>query len=58
MAATPQPPAAPAATATATDKISFGDRWAFRLFVLLFIVTLLIGLIAFLFSFLKHQAPA
>lgn len=57
MAATPQPPAAPAA-ATATDKISFGDRWAFRLFVLLFIVTLLIGLIAFLFSFLKHQAPA
>lgn len=56
MAATPQPPAAPAATTT--DKISFGDRWAFRLFVLLFIVTLLIGLIAFLFSFLKHQAPA
>jgi hypothetical protein len=55
MAAAPQ---TPAATAAAADHPSFGDRWAFRLFVLLFIVTLLIGLIAFLFSFLKHQAPA
>ena len=50
-------PQTPAANPTA-DKPSAADIWAFRAFALLFLLTLLIGLLNFLFSFFKNQQPS
>jgi len=56
VAANPAPQT-PAANPS-TDKPSFGDVWAFRAYVLMFLLTLLIGLLHFLFSFIKNQQPS
>lgn len=56
MAAHPAPQT-PATTPVA-DKPSVGDVWAFRAFVMVFLLTLLIGLLNFLFSFFKNQQPS
>jgi hypothetical protein len=48
-------PASPAPTTTITDKPTFGDVWAFRLFLLLFMLTLIVGFAHFLLSYFKHQ---
>jgi hypothetical protein len=50
-APTPQPLAAPP-----TDKPTTGERWAFWAFVILFLLTLIIGLLHFLFSFFKYRS--
>ncbi len=52
MAATaPQPPAPPV-----VEKPTFGETWAFRAFFVLFFLTLIIGLLHFLFSRLKYSS--
>ncbi len=48
----PQPPAAPLAV---SDKPTFGETWAFRAFLILFFLTLIIGLLHFLFSKIKYS---
>jgi hypothetical protein len=54
VAATPTPaPVTPQMT-TPPDKPTFGDVWAFRSFVILFLLTLLIGLTHFLLSAMKY----
>jgi hypothetical protein len=52
------PPAAPTLPAVQTpgERASVGDTWAFRLFVFLFLGTLLIGLLNFLFSYFKYRS--
>ena len=50
----PQPPAAPPAAPVA-DKPTFGETWAFRAFLILFFLTLIIGLLHFLFSKIKYS---
>ena len=44
----PQSPAVPP-----TDKPTTGERWAFWAFVILFLLTLITGLLHYLFSFYK-----
>lgn len=56
MAAHPAPQTP--ATTPAADKPSTGDVWAFRAFVMVFLLTLLVGLLNFLFSFFKNQQPS
>jgi len=58
VAATPVPAPQTPATTPAADKPSFGEVWAFRVYVLMFLLTLLIGLLNFLFSFFKNQQPS
>lgn len=40
------------------DKPTFGDVWAVRSFFLLFLLTLLVGLLHFLFSYIKNLQPS
>jgi hypothetical protein len=51
---TPQKPAASPLPPT-VETATFGERWAFRLFVLMFLLTLLVGLLHYLFSYFKYQ---
>ena len=55
---TPKTPAAPSVPAVQApgERPSAGDTWAFRLFVFLFLGTLLIGLLSYLFSYLKYRS--
>lgn len=55
---TPKTPAtAPTApVATPDGKPSAADVWAFRMFALLFLGTLVIGLLNFLLSYLKYRS--
>ena len=48
-------PTAPQPTTPSVDQPTFGERWAFRLFVLLFLLTLLIGLLHYLLSYFKYR---
>jgi hypothetical protein len=50
VATTPAPPP----TTTTPEKASTGDVWAFRLFVVLFFLTLIIGLSHFILSAIKY----
>ena len=49
------PPAAPTVQAPG-GRASVGDVWAFRLFAILFGLTLIIGLLNYLFSYLKYRS--
>jgi hypothetical protein len=52
VAATPAPTSPQ--TTTPPEKASVGDVWAFRLFVILFFLTLIIGLGHFILSAIKY----
>ncbi len=53
----PQPPASlPVGGPPPTDTPTFGEKWAFRAFLILFFLTLIIGLLHYLFSFYKYRS--